>query len=353
MRRIILARHGQPDFPVGAHLCLGRTDLPLSPLGRMQAALLDAELRSLKLKAVFSSPLLRCCRMADAFGQPFVLEEDLIEQDMGCWDGLDFETIKLRFPALYEARGQNPLLVPAGAETLAQVQARAVSALQRCADTCCGDFVVVTHASVIQAILASVLQVPLAESRKLRLPYGAYTVLLWKDGFHVETEKRSPDPEMTPILAEMLLAAAAPGQRVEAHCRAVAKKAGEIADALPLTLDRNALICAALLHDVARKERNHATVGADWVETLGYGIEAGLIRQHHDLESNVLDEAAILYLSDKCVQEDKPVSIEERFENSTARCMTAEAKEAHVRRYTAVKALQAKVNTLCGRSVIL
>ena len=252
MRRIILARHGQPDFPVGAHLCLGRTDLPLSPLGRMQAALLDAELRSLKLKAVFSSPLLRCCRTADAFGQPFVLEEDLIEQDMGCWDGLDFETIKLRFPALYEARGQNPLL-------------------QRCADTCCGDFVVVTHASVIQAILASVLQVPLAESRKLRLPYGAYTVLLWKDGFHVETEKKSPDPEMTPILAEMLLAAAAPGQRVEAHCRAVAKKAGEIADALPLTLDRNALICAALLHDVARKERNHATVGADWVKTLGYG----------------------------------------------------------------------------------
>ena len=53
MQRIILARHGQPDFPVGAHLCLGRTDLPLSPIGRMQAALLDAELRSLKLKAVF------------------------------------------------------------------------------------------------------------------------------------------------------------------------------------------------------------------------------------------------------------------------------------------------------------
>ena len=105
MRRIILARHGQPDFPVGAHLCLGRTDLPLSPLGRMQAALLDVELQSLKLKAVFSSPLLRCCRMADAFGQPFVLEEDLIEQDMGSWDGLDFETIKQRFPELYEARG--------------------------------------------------------------------------------------------------------------------------------------------------------------------------------------------------------------------------------------------------------
>ena len=353
MRRIILARHGQPDFPVGAHLCLGHTDLPLSPLGRMQAVLLGAEFQSLKPKAYFSSPLLRCRRTAETLGQPFVVEEDLVEQDMGSWDGLDFESIKQRFTALYEAREQNPLLVPAGAETLTQVQARAVPALQRCADACCGDFVVVTHASVIQALLASVLQIPLAESWGLRLPYGAYAVLLWNEELRIETMKISPRPLMTPDLAEMLLAAAAPGQRVEAHCRAVARKAGEIADELPIPLDRNALVCAALLHDIARAEREHAIVGADWIKTLGYGQEAELIRQHHDMESDALDEAAVLYLSDKCIQEDRSISIDERFESSAARCMTAEAKAAHGRRYASAKALQAKVNALCGRSVIL
>ena len=353
MRRVILARHGQPDFPAETHLCLGHTDLSLGPLGKMQAALLAEELGSLKLTSLFSSPLLRCSQTAGAFGQPFVIEKDFIEQDMGSWDGLSFETITQRFPALYQARGKNPLLVPDCAETLLQVQARALSALQRCTTACCGDFAIVAHASVIQAILASVIRIPLSESWKVRLPYGAYAVLLWNDGFQVETVRKFPHPPMSPDLAGSLLAAADPGQKVEAHCRAVAKKAAEIADALPISLDRNALVCAAILHDVARTKRNHASVGAEWMETIGYAKEAELIRQHHDLETEALDEAAVLYLSDKCIQEDRPISIKERFESSAAHCITAEAKDAHARRYASAKALQTRVNTLCGHPVIL
>ena len=47
MRDIYLIRHGMPDFPGGARMCLGRTDLPLgrrnvrNRLG--QAALLRGE----------------------------------------------------------------------------------------------------------------------------------------------------------------------------------------------------------------------------------------------------------------------------------------------------------------------
>ena len=48
MRRVYLIRHGHPDFPLGAHMCLGRTDTPLGPLGRMQAALLGEELEILR-----------------------------------------------------------------------------------------------------------------------------------------------------------------------------------------------------------------------------------------------------------------------------------------------------------------
>ena len=44
MREIYLIRHGMPDFPGGARMCLGRTDLPLGLRGRLQAALLGAEL---------------------------------------------------------------------------------------------------------------------------------------------------------------------------------------------------------------------------------------------------------------------------------------------------------------------
>ena len=36
MRDIYLIRHGMPDFPGGARMCLGRTDLPLGLRGRLQ-----------------------------------------------------------------------------------------------------------------------------------------------------------------------------------------------------------------------------------------------------------------------------------------------------------------------------
>ena len=114
MRRIWLIRHGHPDFPLGAHMCLGRTNTPLGPLGRMQACLLGEELRGKGL-SVFSSPLTRCRETAAPLGGDAVLVPALAEQDMGPWDGLDFEEIKRRWPDLYARRGDEPLLVPPGA----------------------------------------------------------------------------------------------------------------------------------------------------------------------------------------------------------------------------------------------
>ena len=92
-----------------------------------------------------------------------------------------------------------------------------------------------------------------------------------------------PHPPLTRELAERLLQAAAPGERIEAHCRAVAAEALRIAEALPLELDGELLACAALLHDVARKEKDHARLGAAWLRELGYEEAAALVEQHHDL----------------------------------------------------------------------
>ena len=38
MRRVYLIRHGHPDFPLGAHMCLGRTDTPLGPIASPPSA---------------------------------------------------------------------------------------------------------------------------------------------------------------------------------------------------------------------------------------------------------------------------------------------------------------------------
>ena len=60
MRTLYLIRHGHPDFPLGAHVCLGVTDTPLGALGRMQAVLMAERMKGTALTAVFTSPLTRC-----------------------------------------------------------------------------------------------------------------------------------------------------------------------------------------------------------------------------------------------------------------------------------------------------
>ena len=176
MRRVYLIRHGHPDFPLGMHMCLGRTDTPLGPLGRMQACLLGVELGNLDL-TVFASPLTRCRETAAPLGKAPRLVPELAEQDMGPWDGLDFDTIRQRWPVLYAQRAKEPLLVPPGAEPLASVQARVLPAMEECLRRSDGDLAVVVHASVIQAILAAVQSISLDESRPLCPSCGSDPIL--------------------------------------------------------------------------------------------------------------------------------------------------------------------------------
>ena len=352
MGRLWLIRHGHPDYPLGAHVCLGRTDTPLGPLGRMQACLLGEALREEKPR-VFSSPLTRCRETAAPLGGEAAVVSALAEQDMGPWDGLDFEEIKRRWPELYARRGGEPLLVPPGAETLEQVRRRVLPALEDCLEACAGDLAVVAHASVIQVILAEVCGVPLAESRPLRIPCGAYAVLA-REGASLSLSEgpRLPGLPLTRELAEKLLAAAAPGEGIEAHCRAVAEEALRIARELPLPLDRELLVSAALLHDAARREKDHARLGAAWLRALDYEAAAEIAAQHHDWNGTAVDEAAVLYAADKCVREDRRVTLEERFAGSAARCASPEAKAAHAARLGTALRLRDEINGICGKTVI-
>lgn len=352
MRTIYLIRHGHPDFPVGAHMCLGRTDTPLGPLGRMQSALLGEEMEGAGLTAVFSSPLTRCRETAAPLGLAPTLVPALAEQDMGPWDGLDFDAIRAGWPALYARRGAEPLLVPPGAETLAGVQARVMPALERCLADSEGDIAVVAHASVTQAILAAVCGIPLAESRPLRPPYTGCARILYDGAYHLQARGLLPQRPLTPELAEKLLAAAAPGERVERHCRAVARETLRITDALPLPLDRELLYCAALLHDIARSQKDHARLGGRWLRELGYERAASLVEQHHDLAGEAIDEAAILYLADKCVQEDRQVPLKLRFAGSENKCRTEEARSAHAARLAQALRLREEINRVGGRRLV-
>ena len=429
MQTITLIRHAHPDFPLSERLCLGRTDLPLGAFGRMQAALLAVKTKYLPLGTIFSSPLLRCLETAafllskdssaGSANNRFATENnldvhatddgairvipDLQEQDMGPWDGLDFEDIQKKWPDLYKKRSSNRLLLPDGAETLSSVQKRAVHAVLQALKETEGNVTFVTHASVIQALCAYFKGTPLSESFSLRLPYtGCVQIVVPEVGTNMLGQNEEsfyfslaapaclcrqlslPVPPLTPVLAKQLLYVANPGEKICRHCQKVAQKAQEIAQTLPLPLDQELLYSSALLHDVARGEnkptlthdmarpedqpglavaqavsgfirnhpdaavtiKKHAETGAAWLGELGYEKAADLIRQHHDLMTDNIDEAAVLYLADKYIQEDQEVSLEERFAASEKKCVSEEAKAAHAARRQKAFDVQNRINNL-------
>jgi broad specificity phosphatase PhoE len=86
--RLILVRHGETEWArTGQHT--GRTDIPLTELGRLQAMVLGDRLRGRTFDRVISSPLARAfetCRLAGVADQAEV-SDDLMEWDYGEYEG--------------------------------------------------------------------------------------------------------------------------------------------------------------------------------------------------------------------------------------------------------------------------
>ena len=337
MRTLYLIRHGHPDIPLGERWCLGRTDLPLAPVGRMQAALLPFD-PALTGKPVFSSYLLRAVETARPLCPDPLIRPGLEEQDLGEWDGLPFSEIMVRWPELYAAREKNPDLWPDSAETTESVRRRMHAAVLRCLQETDGDLVIVSHKSAIAALTG----------QRPKLLHTSVSTLAWDGETLTPLEVgRLPHPPLTEAVCLALLRAAGTPEPVVAHCRAVAEKAARLADraeALGAAPDRGLLLPAALLHDVARTEPHHASVGAAWLRTLGYPEVADLVAVHHDWDAEDCSEAALLYLADKYIQDTREVTLDERFALSRSRCASPEALKAHDRRCIAAKRIENMLN---------
>jgi putative nucleotidyltransferase with HDIG domain len=120
------------------------------------------------------------------------------------------------------------------------------------------------------------------------------------------------------------------------HCRAVARKAEEIAAPLIIrgcALDRKLIRAGALLHDIARSQPFHARTGADWLTAEGYPKIAKIIAEHENLPEPVrLDESSVVYLADKLIINTEEVPLEERFARSLEKCRDEAAILAHEKR---------------------
>lgn len=343
-RRIYLIRHGKPDFPEGI-CCLGRTDMPLGPVGRMQACLAARELENAGIGAVFTSPLSRARETASYLSASPVAVPGLMEAGMGIWDGLSFREIKERYPELYERRGADMSVSVPDAEPPAAALERFDAAVRQCLRESSGCIAIVAHAAVIKLMLAAVSQAGLEASREYRLHYCACAQLEYDGGFRLVRIGAPPHPALDRDLCLRLLRAAGTPTRVIAHCAAVTDEAVRLAGVLRqsgVAIDTALVENAAMLHDLARAQPEHAARGADWLGELGYPALADIISGHHDLPDHPSAETELLYLSDKLVAGTEIVSLEERFSESYKKCTDDNARRNWERRRSAAEKIVKK-----------
>ena len=173
-------RHGATEWSI-ASKHTGRTDLPLVPEGREQAASLSARLvaQADSYALVLSSPLSRAretCELA-GFGEQAEIDPDLCEWDYGDYEGLTTPEIRERNPGWNLWIDGCP-----GGERPEQVVARVERVLERFAgvDGTCLAF---AHGHVLRVLTARWLELDVTVGARLKLAAGALSVL----GYERET----------------------------------------------------------------------------------------------------------------------------------------------------------------------
>jgi broad specificity phosphatase PhoE len=146
---IVLARHGETEWSRdGRHT--GRTDIPLTDVGRRQAEQLRHPLGEWSFEVVLSSPLQRAldtCRLA-GLGEAFETSEDLVEWDYGEYEGITTPEIRERRPDWYLWRDGCP-----GGEQAADVGRRVDRVIAR-VENSQGDVALFAHGHVLRVLAA-------------------------------------------------------------------------------------------------------------------------------------------------------------------------------------------------------
>jgi len=173
--RAWLIRHGETEWARdGRHT--GRTDVPLTGLGRSQAVAAGRKIAGQAFAEVFSSPLARAletCRIA-GFGDRVEVIDDLREWDYGDDEGRTTPEIRADRPG-WSIWGDGPR----NGETVDEVGARADRVIARVREAP-GDVLCFAHGHVLRILAARWLALPAVDGRLFALSPATVSVLGWE-----------------------------------------------------------------------------------------------------------------------------------------------------------------------------
>ncbi len=175
-RQIWLVRHGETEWSKsGRHT--GRSDIPLTDVGRHQAEALGSRLAGHRFALVLTSPRSRSVETARLAGFPdAILEPDLGEWDYGDFEGRTTADIRTEIPdwSTWTGPWRN-------GETVDDVGARADRVIERCLDPSIdGDVLVFAHGHLLRVLAARWILVPAEAGRLFALGTATLGILGWE-----------------------------------------------------------------------------------------------------------------------------------------------------------------------------
>ena len=173
--KLTLVRHTSLQIPAG--ICYGQSDIDVGASFWDEANQLKTKLGGSQFDAVYTSPLQRCVKLAEALNMGETTHDSrLKELNFGDWETCAWDDIPRDIFDAWAHDYAN--LAPPNGESFGQLQQRALHFLEELKLKYAGKHVlIVSHGGLIRALLAHVLNMELKGLFRFNIDYASVTEL--------------------------------------------------------------------------------------------------------------------------------------------------------------------------------
>jgi alpha-ribazole phosphatase len=176
--KLTLIRH--TSLQVAPGICYGQSDIDVAASFANEAANTQTKIANINFDAVYTSPLQRCVKLAEALNLGDAVQDNRLKElhfgdwEMQAWNDMPRD--------IFDAWAQDYAnLAPPNGETFSQLQHRGLAFLDNIMTTSPeANICVVSHGGMIRAMLAHALDMPLKGLFRFDIDYGSVTQIVFK-----------------------------------------------------------------------------------------------------------------------------------------------------------------------------
>ena len=165
-----LIRHTTPQVEKGV-IYGQRLNVDVTDSFVNEAETLKAQISAINFDKVYSSPALRCVKLADhLFDKDYHIDQRLSEMDFGEWEGRKWDDIPQ--PELNEWMENYQVVSPPGGESMNQMVLRLNDFVKHIKGQNLSKVALVTHAGVIRILLSQYQNIPTDKMFEIKIGFG-------------------------------------------------------------------------------------------------------------------------------------------------------------------------------------